>query len=61
MFGLYNTQVQLSDIPLDQLSPTGKLELGIWLRRQVASYAEVNQRQVVLLFLLAIYLFLSIG
>lgn len=51
MFGIYNTQVQVPDISLDQLSPTIKLELGIWLRSQVASYAEVNQRQVTWSFL----------
>lgn len=44
MFGLYNIKVKSPDIKLDSLSPTIKLELGIWLRGNVASYAEVNER-----------------
>ncbi|KAF2856579.1 hypothetical protein T440DRAFT_437396 [Plenodomus tracheiphilus IPT5] len=44
LFGLYDTSVNLTDLKLDTLSPTVKLELGIWLRGNVASYAEVNER-----------------
>ncbi|KAF1830169.1 hypothetical protein BDW02DRAFT_114138 [Decorospora gaudefroyi] len=44
LFGLYNTTTRLDETELDKLSPTVKFELGIWLRGQVAQYAEVNQR-----------------
>src|SRR5690349_11188183 len=42
LFGLYSSTAPVDQIGLDKLSPTMKFELGIWLRRQVAQYAEVN-------------------
>lgn len=44
MFGLYNGSVKVPLISFEQLSPTVKLELGIWLRQEVAQYAEVNEQ-----------------
>jgi mediator of RNA polymerase II transcription subunit 12 len=44
LFGLYNAIKRSSDVKLEELSSSVKLELGIWLRRQVANYAEVNER-----------------
>jgi mediator of RNA polymerase II transcription subunit 12 len=44
LFGLYNTTTNLNDVELGNLSPTVKLELGIWLRRYVARYANVSQQ-----------------
>jgi mediator of RNA polymerase II transcription subunit 12 len=44
LFGLYNATAKLNDVALDNLSSTVKLELGIWLRQQVARYADVNQQ-----------------
>ncbi|KAF1947285.1 hypothetical protein EJ02DRAFT_139344 [Clathrospora elynae] len=43
LFGLYSTTTRFNEAELDKLSPTVKLELGIWLRQHVAQYAEVNQ------------------
>ncbi|KNG47429.1 hypothetical protein TW65_05980 [Stemphylium lycopersici] len=43
LFGLYSATARLNEAELDKLSSTVKFELGIWLRRQVAQYAEVNQ------------------
>ncbi|XP_014561082.1 hypothetical protein COCVIDRAFT_22785 [Bipolaris victoriae FI3] len=43
LFGLYNSTTDMNEVELDKLSPTVKFELGIWLRRQVAQYAEVNE------------------
>ena len=44
LFGLYSSTASMEEIELDKLSPTVKFELGIWLRRQVAQHAEVNQQ-----------------
>jgi mediator of RNA polymerase II transcription subunit 12 len=42
LFGLYSTTTALNDVELDTLSPTVKLEIGIWLRRHVSQYAKVS-------------------
>jgi mediator of RNA polymerase II transcription subunit 12 len=42
LFGLYNITTTTDDVELDKLSPTVKLELGIWLRQQVSQYAKVS-------------------
>ena len=44
LFGLYSSTATVDEVELDKLSPTVKFELGIWLRRQVAQHAEVNQQ-----------------
>lgn len=44
LFALYTATIKLPEYALDKLSTTVKLELGIWLRGKVASYAEVNDR-----------------
>lgn len=44
LFGLYSATASVEEVDLDKLSPTVKFELGIWLRRQVAQHAEVNQQ-----------------
>ena len=46
LFGLYTATAKIPEHVLDGLSTTVKLELGIWLRRHVANYAEVNERYV---------------
>jgi mediator of RNA polymerase II transcription subunit 12 len=42
LFGLYNTTPTPNDVELNKLSPTVKLELGIWLRQHVSQYAKVS-------------------
>lgn len=44
MFGLSEPSANLPEIDVHQLNSTVKLELGIWLRGQVARYAEVNEQ-----------------
>jgi mediator of RNA polymerase II transcription subunit 12 len=44
LFGFNLTVPSHSDLKLEQLSSTVKLELGIWLRQQVAQHAEVNEQ-----------------
>jgi len=48
LFGLYNLTLKSADTELDSLSPTVKLELGIWLRGHVANYAEVSEQYALL-------------
>ncbi|KAF1841449.1 uncharacterized protein K460DRAFT_369480 [Cucurbitaria berberidis CBS 394.84] len=43
LFGLYNTTRTVPEIKSERLSATVKFELGIWLRTQVAQFAEVNE------------------
>ncbi|KAH7381682.1 hypothetical protein BKA66DRAFT_418843 [Pyrenochaeta sp. MPI-SDFR-AT-0127] len=43
LFSLCNTTPKYADVRFEELSPTVRLELGIWLRQQVAHYAEVNE------------------
>ncbi|CAO2657656.1 Nn.00g037820.m01.CDS01 [Neocucurbitaria sp. VM-36] len=43
LFGLYSTTTSVPKVQAEKLSSTIKLELGIWLRRQVAQFAEVNE------------------
>jgi mediator of RNA polymerase II transcription subunit 12 len=44
LFGLGSTASKLGDVKLTHLGPTVQLELGIWLRQQVAQYAEVDEQ-----------------
>lgn len=44
LFGLNFTVPSQSEIKLEDLSSTIRLELGIWLRQRVAQHAEVNEQ-----------------
>jgi mediator of RNA polymerase II transcription subunit 12 len=44
LFGLNLTNSAQAEIKIGDLSSTVRLEIGIWLRQQVAQYAEVNEQ-----------------
>jgi mediator of RNA polymerase II transcription subunit 12 len=44
LFGFNLTVPSHPDLKLEQLSSTVRLEVGIWLRQQVAQHAEVNEQ-----------------
>jgi mediator of RNA polymerase II transcription subunit 12 len=44
LFGLNLTVPTQLEVKLEGLSSTIKLEVGIWLRQQVAQHAEVNEQ-----------------
>jgi mediator of RNA polymerase II transcription subunit 12 len=44
LFGLGLTASQLGDVKLAHLGATVQLELGIWLRQQVAQYVGFNEQ-----------------
>ncbi|KAL5113832.1 RNA polymerase II mediator complex subunit [Pleosporales sp. CAS-2024a] len=44
LFGLGSSTTPVrAEVNLEKLSPTSRLEIGIWLRQQVAHHAEVNE------------------
>jgi mediator of RNA polymerase II transcription subunit 12 len=44
LFGLDSTATDLAELNVAGLSPTVRLELGMWLRQWVAGYADVNEQ-----------------
>lgn len=44
LFRQFSAPLKPTDTKFEELSPTVRLELGIWLRQQVAQYVEFNER-----------------
>jgi mediator of RNA polymerase II transcription subunit 12 len=44
LFGFNLAMPSRSDLKLEHMSSTVRLEVGIWLRQQVAQHSEVNEQ-----------------